>query len=57
MEYRLVAIWDRGGYISSLDNDFTENFSQLVEQYGKPDWISCRETNYDDSDENYHKGT
>jgi hypothetical protein len=43
MEYRLVAIWDRGGYISTLMVDeFTKEFSDMVNTYGPPDLISCR---------------
>ena len=55
MEFRLVAIWDRGVYISTLDPDFTAEYSKLVEMYGPPDWVSHRETMMETGDTNFFK--
>jgi len=40
---RLIAIWDNGAFINSLDENFQEKFLELVEQYGQPNKVEYRD--------------
>jgi hypothetical protein len=42
MDDRLVAIWDDGTYINTMDLEFQDCLSNLVEQLGPPSKVEFR---------------